>query len=392
MSQSPVRLLTVAFAVFSMFFGAGNLIYPLQVGLTSGIHGIVGLVGFLLTAVLLPYLGLLAMILFDGNYNEFFNRLGVVPGQALLCACLMVIGPLIAIPRIVTLSHVMTAPFIPIPFLQEITPLSSLVFSFFFLGITFVATYRPGKVVDVIGNIITPLLLASLSLIIIVGLLYTEAPIPTVDNWWTIFSTNLVRGYETLDLLAGIFFASTVINMLKNNISGDNKMRALTALCMRAGAIGVGLLAIVYTAMHFLGVFHAYGTEYMNAGELFSYISFKILGMYGAAVIATAVLMACLSTAIALCATVARYVQYTLFRNKIAYVYALVLTIVSSVPLTICGLSTVLKWTAGPLVYVGYPILITLTICNILYKTTGMKMIKVPVIATFIAALISYLW
>jgi LIVCS family branched-chain amino acid:cation transporter len=375
-----------------MFFGAGNLIYPLQVGLTSGIHGIVGLVGFLLTAVLLPYLGLLAMILFDGNYNEFFNRLGVVPGQALLCACLMVIGPLIAIPRIVTLSHVMTAPFIPIPFLQEITPLSSLVFSFFFLGITFVATYRPGKVVDVIGNIITPLLLASLSLIIIVGLLYTEAPIPTVDNWWTIFSTNLVRGYETLDLLAGIFFASTVINMLKNNISGDNKMRALTALCMRAGAIGVGLLAIVHTAMHFLGVFHAYGTEYMNAGELFSYISFKILGMYGAAVIATAVLMACLSTAIALCATVARYVQYTLFRNKIAYVYALVLTIVSSVPLTICGLSTVLKWTAGPLVYVGYPILITLTICNILYKTTGMKMIKVPVIATFIAALISYLW
>jgi LIVCS family branched-chain amino acid:cation transporter len=392
MSQNPVRLLTVAFAVFSMFFGAGNLIYPLQVGLTSGIHGIIGLVGFLLTAVLLPYLGLLAMILFDGNYNEFFNRLGVIPGQALLCACLMVIGPLIAIPRIVTLSHVMTAPFIPVPFLQEITPLSSLVFSFFFLGITFIATYRPGKVVDVIGNVITPLLLASLGLIIVVGLLHTEAPIPTLDNWWTIFSTNLVRGYETLDLLAGIFFASTVINMLKNSISGDNKMRALTTLCMHAGAIGVGLLAIVYTAMHFLGVFHAYGTEYMNAGELFSYISFKILGTYGAAVIATAVLMACLSTAIALCATVARYVQYTLFRNRIAYIYALMLTIVSSVPLTICGLSTVLKWTAGPLVYVGYPILITLTICNILYKTVGMKMVKIPVIATFITALISYMW
>lgn len=392
MYHNPVRLLTVAFAVFSMFFGAGNLIYPLQVGLTSGIHGIVGLVGFLLTAVLLPYLGLLAMILFDGNYNEFFNRLGVIPGQALLCACLMVIGPLIAIPRIVTLSHVMTAPFIPIPFLQEITPLSSLIFSFFFLGITFVATYRPGKVVDVIGNVITPLLLASLGLIIVVGLWHTEAPIPTLSDWWTIFSTNLVRGYETLDLLAGIFFASTVINMLKNSVQGDNKMRALTALCMRAGGIGVGMLAVVYTAMHFLGVFHAYGTEYMNAGELFSYISFKILGTYGAAVIATAVLMACLSTAIALCATVARYVQYTLFRNKIAYVYALLLTIVSSVPLTICGLSTVLKWTAGPLVYVGYPVLIALTICNILYKTMGMKTIKLPVIATFITMLISYLW
>src|SRR5438105_15709989 len=111
MNHNPVRLLTVAFAVFSMFFGAGNLIYPLQVGLTSGITGIVGLIGFLLTAVLLPFLGLLAMTLFDGNYNAFFNRLGVVPGQLLLCVCLMVIGPVIAIPRIVTLSHVMTAPF-----------------------------------------------------------------------------------------------------------------------------------------------------------------------------------------------------------------------------------------------------------------------------------------
>jgi len=390
MYHNPVRLLTVAFAVFSMFFGAGNLIYPLQVGLTSGIHGIVGLIGFLLTAVLLPYLGLFAMILFDGNYNEFFNRLGIIPGQALLCACLMVIGPLIAIPRIVTLSHVMTAPFIPIPFLQEITPLSSLIFSFFFLGITFIATYRPGRVVDVIGNVITPLLLASLGLIIVVGLWHTEAPIPTRTDWWTIFSTNLVRGYETLDLLAGIFFASTVINMLKNNITGDNKMRALTALCMRAGGIGVSMLALVYTAMHFLGVFHAYGTEYMNAGELFSYISFKILGTYGAAVIATAVLMACLSTAIALCATVARYVQYTLFRNRIAYVYALLLTIVSSIPLTICGLSIVLKWTAGPLVYIGYPMLITLTICNILYKTMSIKTIKIPMIMTFLITTISY--
>ncbi len=390
MNQNPVRLLTVAFAVFSMFFGAGNLIYPLQVGLTSGIDGIVGLVGFLLTAVLLPFLGLLAMILFDGNYNEFFNRLGIFPGQTLLWACLMVIGPVIAIPRIVTLSHVMTAPFIPLPFLQEITPLSSFVFSLFFLGITFIATYRPGKVVDVIGNIITPALLASLGLIITVGLLHTEAPIPTVSDWWTIFSTNLIRGYETLDLLAGIFFASTVINMLKNSVPGDNKMRTLTTLCMRAGAIGVGLLALVYTAMHFLGVFHAYGTEYMNAGELFSYISFKILGTYGAAVIATAVLMACLSTAIALCATVARYVQYTLFRNRIAYVHALILTIVSSIPLTVCGLSTVLKWTAGPLVYVGYPVLITLTVCNIMYKTCGFAYVKIPIVLTFIAAAFSY--
>jgi len=392
MNQHPTHLLTVAFAVFSMFFGAGNLIYPLQVGLSSGIDGTVGLIGFLLTAVLLPFLGLLAMTLFDGNYNEFFNRLGVIPGQILLCACLMVIGPVIAIPRIVTLSHIMVAPFIPIPLLQNITPLSSLIFALIFLGVTFIATYRPSEVVEVIGNIITPLLLGSLGLIIGVGLWHTEAPVETTNFWWTIFSANLVRGYETLDLLGGIFFASTVINMLKASMGGEYKMHQLTALCIRAGAVGVSLLALVYTAMYFLGIFHAYGTEYMNAGELFSYISFKILGVYGAAIIATAVLMACLSTAIALCATVARYVQYTLFHNRIQYVHALLITIAASIPLTIYGLPTVLSFTAGPIVYIGYPILITLTLCNILYKTAGVKAVKIPVICTFLAALISYLW
>ena len=286
----------------------------------------------------------------------------------------------------------MIAPFIPFPFLQEITPLSSLIFSLLFLAITFIATYRPGKIVEVIGNIITPALLASLGLIITVGLLNTELPIPTITDWWTIFSTNLVRGYETLDLLAGIFFASTVINMLKNSVQNEYNMQTLTTLCLRAGAIGVSMLALVYTAMHFLGVYHAYGTESMNAGELFSYISFKILGVYGAAIIATAVLMACLSTAIALCATVARYVQYTLFNNNIQYVHALLITIGASIPLTMYGLSTVLSFTAGPIVYIGYPMIIALTLCNILYKTVGMKAVKIPVICTFLAALISYLW
>jgi LIVCS family branched-chain amino acid:cation transporter len=392
MNTPQVRLFTVSFAVFSMFFGAGNLIYPLEVGLSSGLNGIMGLFGFLLTAVLLPFLGLFAMILYDGNYNEFFNRLGTVPGQTVLFLCLMVIGPVIAIPRIVTLSHVMTAPFIPIPFLQTINPLSSTIFALLFLGITFIATYRPGKVVDVIGNIITPALLASLGFIIVAGLMQAHYAVPTTASWMTIFAANFIRGYETLDLLAGIFFASTVINMLKNSVHGENKMRRLTTLCLHAGAIGTGLLCIVYTAMHFLGVFHGHiATIGINAGELFSAISFSILGACGAAVIATAVLMACLSTAIALSATVARYIQYTLFKNRVSYLQALTITLATSLPLCVYGLTAVLRLTGGPLVYIGYPIIITVTICNILHKTCGIHTVKIPVLCTFIVALISYL-
>src|SRR5271170_8436680 len=123
------HIVTTGLAIFSMFFGAGNLMYPLRIGLLSGNQTFWGLLGFLATAACLPVLGLFAMILFDGDYKTFFNRLGSNAGSIVIFLSLLIIGPLIAIPRIVTLSHTMTAPFIPFAFLQQINPLSSLIFS-----------------------------------------------------------------------------------------------------------------------------------------------------------------------------------------------------------------------------------------------------------------------
>jgi LIVCS family branched-chain amino acid:cation transporter len=394
MNTNKIPLLTVSFAIFSMFFGAGNLIYPLEVGIDSGCHLALGMFGFLLTAVILPFTGLLAMILFDGNYHSFFNRLGKTTGEFLIFLCMMIIGPIVAIPRIITLSHIMIAPFIPWPLLQDIHPLSSFIFAVIFLAITFVATYRPGKIVEVIGNVITPALLVSLSIIIVKGLSYVDAAGEVDAPLCEIFSINVLRGYETLDLIASIFFASIVINILKSKIQGENKTQRLAITCFKAGSIGVGLLSVVYVGMGLLGVYHGHiaTNMSMNSGELFSKISFAIMGSCGALVIATAVLMACLSTAIALSAVIARYTQITLCRNTISYKTALLITLIASIPLSTNGLSTVLALTGGPLVYVGYPVIIALTFCNILHKLCGMNSIRLPVIITFCAALISYLW
>ena len=109
------HIVTTGLAIFSMFFGAGNLMYPLEVGMESGSQIAWGLLGFLLTAACLPVLGLFAMILFDGDYKAFFNRLGSTTGSIIVFLSLLIIGPLIAIPRIITLSHTMIAPFIPFP-------------------------------------------------------------------------------------------------------------------------------------------------------------------------------------------------------------------------------------------------------------------------------------
>jgi len=390
--KAQVSLLTTGFAIFSMFFGAGNLIYPLEAGITSGNNSLFGMVGFLLTAVLLPFTGLIAITLFNGDYYAFFNRLKQPFGSLILFASLMVLGPLVAIPRIVTLSHTMTAPFLPIAFFQSITLYSSFVFSILFLSVTFLVTYRPRKIVEIIGNIITPALLASLGIIIIKGLMTAEHMIEATHSPFESFTTNFVRGYETLDLLGALFFSSILISMLKDKVLGENKLQKMASLCLKSGVIGIGLLSLIYVGMNLLGAFHGHETTALNTGELFSDLSFAILGSCGAGIIAAAVLLACLSTAMALSTTVAAYLQKVVFRDTIAYTTALIITLVASVPLSTYGLTTVLKLTGGPLVYVGYPVIIALTFCNILYKTVHFKPVTIPVLLTFFAALISYIW
>jgi LIVCS family branched-chain amino acid:cation transporter len=383
-------IITVGLAIFSMFFGAGNLLYPLMVGMHAGNQNFFGMMGFIITAVCLPLIGLIAMILYDGNYTTFFGRLGTTVGHFAVLICMLVIGPVIAIPRIVTLSHTMIAPFLPMPLLQSINPTSSFLFAFIFLGITFLATYRENRIVDLLGQVISPLLVLSLLIIIIKGLMNAETAIAVTVNPWQAFKINFIRGYETLDLLGGIFFSSIVIHILKNNtggLVGFNQNR-LAIIGLKAGTLGAGLLALVYIGMSILSMYHAHGL--VPTGNLFRVIAYRILGTQGAFIIGTAVLMACFSTAIALAAVVGEYLHISIFKRKVSYTASLLFVLICSLPLSTFGLDKVLALTAGPLIYIGYTSLITLTFCNIAYKLFDFKPVKIPVTVTFIIASISY--
>jgi LIVCS family branched-chain amino acid:cation transporter len=140
--------------------------------------------------------------------------------------------------------------------------------------------------------------------------------------------------------------------------------------------------------MALLGMYYGFGLEHINAGELFRTISFRVLGTSGAIIIATAVLMACLSTAIALSAVVAEYVEQELFDKRLGYVTSLVFVLLCSLPLSIAGLTTVLKLTGGLITYVGYPVLIVLTLVNILYKLFNFTWVKLPVAVTFVLVML----
>lgn len=391
MNNPPLStIISIGLAIFSMLFGAGNLMYPLQVGMAAGDQTFIGFLGFIITAVCLPVLGFISMILFNGDYKDFFYRLGSWVGWSMICICMMIIGPLIVMPRLTTLSHTMISPFLP-EFFSHITPMASFIFALIFLTITFVLTYKENRIVDVLGYVISPLLLISLAIIILKGILFSGSVTHTGASALTVFTENLRRGYETLDLLGALFFSSIIISILRNTLGKqDDTKGTLLITALKASFIGVSLLALVYIGMSMLGMYHGTGLEVINAGELFRAISFKILGAHGAAIIATAVLMACLSTAIALSAVVAEYLQHEIFKNRIGYLPSLIMVLISCLPLSVAGLTYVLSLTGGIITYVGYPVLIALTLANLAYKLAGFTWVKLPVFLVFIASLISY--
>ncbi|MGE0206519.1 MAG: branched-chain amino acid transport system II carrier protein [Candidatus Babeliales bacterium] len=379
------EIITTGLAIFSMFFGAANLMFPLKVGLSSGTHLAWGIAGFLLTGVLIPFAGLIAIILFQGDYTQFFYRLGRIPGFLFIAFCLIAAGPLIAMPRIVTFSYTVLTPFFP--------TLSLFAFCLIFLALTFWATYKESKIVDFLGNIISPVLLLGLAIIIVKGYFTSAQPIVVTNTAAKVFWDNIIAGYQTLDILAGILFSAIVITILQKNYSSPGKpsFKHLAMLSFQAGLVGVGLLALVYIGLAYLGAYHGHGLESINEGELFSAVSQRILGQHGALIIATTVLMACYSTIIALTAVFSEFLNTQIFNGKLGYIPAVLITLGLTLITSLFGLSSILAF-SKPIIIITYPALITLTFFNIAYKIFNVKPIKIPVAITLIISSISYFW
>lgn len=186
-----------------MFFGAGNLIFPLIVGQTSGNQTPFALVGLGLSAVAFPFLGLMAMMYYGGEIHAFLSRLGKWPALLLLFILQMSQGPLGALPRLVTLMHASIQPYFP--------SLPLFAFSFFICGVVFLLTVRPGKIVDILGKILTPLLLSTLLLLVIFGLIDAPPSQFVEGSGASHFAFGLKMGYQTTDLIAALLFATLIL-------------------------------------------------------------------------------------------------------------------------------------------------------------------------------------
>lgn len=384
--MSPVpksNTIATGLAMFSMFFGAGNVVFPLALGQLAQDKNFYAILGLLITAVGVPFIGLIAMTLFDGNYKLFFNRIGKVPGAMVAFCIICLIGPFGAIPRCVALSYSTIQGYIP--------NISLVAFSIGSCLLIYLFTFRKSKILDVLGYVLTPFLLFSLLVIIIKGFMEAPSLQPIDYSETTIFLKGLQEGYQTMDLLGAFFFSSVVLSCLKEGIppSEHQNHKKIIKATLKSSTIGALLLSAVYIGFSYVAAFHTRDLGAVSQDELLGAIAHKILGPYAGLVASIAVALACLTTAIALAAVFAEYLHKEVTQTKLNYQASLVITLV------IAAIFSTLKFTGiiailAPILSVCYPALIVLSLLNIGYKLYHVQSVKIPVFLTFALSVIGY--
>lgn len=358
LSTSSSKVLSTGLAMFSMFFGAGNVVFPLVVGQAAGDQTVFAMLGLLITAVGVPFLGLLAILLFQGNYQKFFARAGKVPGFVLAAAIMLLIGPFGGLPRCIALSYSTINVSWPV--------ISFGAFSFLSCAVIFLCTCRKNRMLGLLGYFLTPLLLLSLAVVVIMGIWTGDASPASTMSASQSFWHGFMEGYNTMDLLASFFFSAIIYNTLKQDTTGASpeEERQLFKISLKASVIGGGLLSLIYVGFCLVASYHASALQITDQGELLGALTLKILGPYAGVVASATIALACLTTAIALAAVFAEFLQQSIFRNKISYIQALLMTLGVGFAVSLLEFTGIVSLLA-PFLQIAYPALIVFTIYNI---------------------------
>ncbi len=348
--------LVVGFALFSMFFGSGNLIFPLMLGAKYQAYFYVCVAGFVITAVLLPTLGIMAMIPARGRFEKLFDGL-VKPEMARWFFLLVLIFwiPLGSGPRCVLLAHAsISTYFIYTP------PI--LIFSLLFLILVYICVLNRGRLIDILGKVLTPLLLISISAMVISsfsGGYMGQSSYQPFD----IFIASLVDGYYTQDLIAAIFFSSALVTMLHQSMSNTRQIMKKT---WRGGLLAVAMLAIIYGALMASSAIHGEYLQGLSGDRLVAAMAHIALGSTLGGISSLAVSLACFTTEIALVVVMADFLSAKFLGLRYGkYAIGLTLSVIWMLSLLdFAGLMTII----APAMQVIYPVLFFLVL-RLLWRT-----------------------
>lgn len=367
---------TIGFALFAMFFGAGNLLLPPYLGLQVGEHTLITIIAFGLTGIILPFLGILAIVKSGNTIYDLGNRIHPWLAPILGTIIMLCIGPLIAIPRTgATTFEVAIAHSFP--------NFSPILFSILFFGVTWLLSISPSKVVDIIGNVLTPLLLILLSVLIGIGIFNPVADYSTsLLNSTESFKLGFTEGYQTVDMLASLVFAGIIISAAK--AKGYIKVNEKSAVVISSGVISSVCLIVIYGGLVYLGATSGITDKGISRSALLIHIAKSTLGDFGTIAIGICIALACLTTAIALTTAVGSFFS-ELSGGKLGYKLLVTICTVFSAILAISGVDNIIQFAYPPLAFV-YPIAITLVLYIIIFGAFIKS--KAPYIGALLASTI----
>lgn len=353
-----ITITTVGFALFAMFFGAGNLIIPPFIGLYTGEDWWLGLLGFFITAIFAPFLGVMMVAVTGNTFTDLGKKLPPILINSLALLIILCIGPIIAIPRTgATTYEVGFKPFFP--------EMNSLVFSVVFFALVFVLSISKTKIVDVIGKVLTPFLLLALVLLILMGVMSpVKESLIEGESLMESFKLGFTEGYQTLDVLASVIFAGLIISGVIN--SGYTTEHEKTNITIWAGVVSTVALLFVYGGLIYLGAMTDYQTEGEVArSELLLYISKSVLGHNGTFVISVAISLACLTTAIALTSATGAFFE-NISKGRISYRIAVAVCSIVSLILSVNSVEEIINYAADILIFI-YPVTFTLLLLILVF-------------------------
>lgn len=357
--------LLVGSLLFGLFFGAGNLIFPVKMGQLAGSNTIQATIGFLITGVGLPLLGVIATALSQSeNMLAMAKPVNRIYSIFLTCALYLTIGPLFAIPRTATVAfEVGLNPFISKEYLQ----IGLFLFSLIFFIVTLYYSLRPGRIIDWVGKYLNPTFVALLSILIIATYINPMGQInqfPAQGNYIDkpLF-TGMLDGYNTMDALASLAFAIVIISNIEKLGIKDPKRKAIETC--KSGLVCLIGMSVIYASLAYMGVtsLGSVGTG-DNGGIIMSMVSEHYFGIIGQVLLAAIVTVACLKTAIGLITSCSQMFS-EMFPNSVSYnKYAVIFTFFSFV-IANFGLNKIIQLSIPVLMFL-YPLAITLILLSLM--------------------------
>lgn len=352
MTNRKKDILISGLALFAIFFGAGNLIFPPYLGVITGDGWLATMVGFLLADPVIPILTVIVTAAAGGRAVDIGKRVGDKFAKILTLLAIICIGPAFAIPRTAATTY-------EVGFQSFFPNLPIWVVTIVFFAITFALSFKESNVVNIIGKYITPALLVFLFIVIIKAIISPIGKPVDVPVEGGYFVKGFYEGYQTLDAFASPLFTGIVVADLMRKGYGKQSPKDRLSFIISVGIVASIFLSLVYGGLTYLG---ASGSSLFTADdsrvEILVSLVYMTLGNFGKFALSVCVTLACLTTAIGLTSSAGNFIE-ELTHGKVKYIYTVIVVTIISFLLSSLGVDAIINL-AVPVLTIGYPIIIAL--------------------------------